>query len=42
MDEIDFLDAMLSYETVDKARRAQNGKEKDGSKYDFIDYRCLF
>ena len=29
MDEIDFLDAMLSYETVDKARRAQNGKEKE-------------
>ena len=32
MDEIDFLDAMLSYETIDKARRAKLDKEKKKAK----------
>ena len=32
MDEIEFLDAMLSYETIDMARRAKANKEKEKKK----------
>jgi hypothetical protein len=32
MDEIEFLDAMLSYKTIDKARRAKANKEKEKKK----------
>ena len=32
MDEIEFFDAMLSYETIDKAHRAKVNKEKESKK----------
>ena len=32
MDKIDFLNAMLSYKTIDMARRAKTNKEKERKK----------